>query len=498
MRPRALLALLAGIALGACTAIVPGASDEAPCVLRTDGSDPCLPIGRTCVEGYCRLVDVPCVIGGDGVDPCLERGRMCVDGFCRAPEVCNGSDDDEDGRIDEDPASDTDGDQFTWCGGGIPALADCDDTDPGVHPADPARGIAAPEEICDGRDNQCDGREVDLIEATNCTGSQRCSRTAGRCVDPICTYPEFRCAEGFQCVDGACTPGDCTRTGCSAPQVCDPVTRACVDMRPIGSPCETDAQCADQVCMPSREALGLEAGLTAGARKICTRACCDDRDCPAGQACWASGSGARGCVDRALLAMGSLGAPDSTERSCSNRNACEPGSCLPGSFEAYDRRRFGFTCGSTTRTDRVSCTAGDQCESGICLGGHEFWSWSRLAYVEAGPCTSACRNAADCGIYARAWNGSADGRDSGDEIQMACLTVVFSGSTDWTQACFETSGQGPGATCTTDSECLERACIGGVCRATCCSNADCPGEICRPFVDGDHWEMRCAPPLTIL
>jgi hypothetical protein len=81
---------------------------------------------------------------------------------------------------------------------------------------------------------------------------------------------------------------------------------------------------------------------------------------------------------------------------------------------------------------------------------------------------------------------------------MGCLTVRFRDTIDWTQACFETNGQSAGATCTTDAECLERACIGGTCRASCCSNADCGSEICRPFVEGDHWEMRCAPALEIL
>ncbi|AKF05136.1 putative metal-binding motif-containing protein [Sandaracinus amylolyticus] len=461
--------MIATIAVG-CSALSPGAPDDVPCTLR-----------------------------GDGSDPCLELGRACVEGFCRSREVCNGTDDDLDGRVDEGPESDRDADGFTWCGGGNAALADCDDEDAAVHPADPSRGIAAPDEVCDGRDNQCDGTDVDLIEAANCTAPQRCSRSQGACVDPLCTYPEFRCPDGFQCADGDCVPGDCQRTGCTPGQVCDPVTRACVEPLPPGAACETDAQCADRVCMPAREALSLEVGLGANTRRICTRACCDDRDCPVGQACWAPGTGARGCVDRELLSQGSLGAPTAEERTCSDAIACEPSQCLPFEYDAYDRLRFGFVCaGNTARRDAGACRANSQCESGICLFGHEFWSWAEFRTVESGPCSGACRTLSDCRRFEDGWNQSDDSALSGETVQMGCLTARFTDTTDFTQACFESSGRAAGEACTTNVDCLERGCIDGICRATCCSNADCGSEICRPFVDGDHWEMRCAPPLQIL
>lgn len=459
MRAIAVLTLL--LASG-CSALLPGPSEDIPCALREDGSDPCAELARVCAP----------------------------DGFCRGREVCNASDDDGDGTIDEGPESDADGDQFTWCGSGVAALADCDDTDPGVHPADPARGISAPTEVCDGRDNQCDG-DYDAIEASGCSGAQRCSRTEARCVDPLCTYPEFQCPTDFQCVEGVCRAGSCVTSGCPPTEVCDPVTRACVEPAALGASCATDAECETQRCYPIREALGITVGAASGVTRVCGRACCDDRDCPADFACWASGTGARSCVARSLLAAGSQGAPEASERACSDAVACEPMQCLPTTYSAYDRERLGFVCGATTRTDSAVCRTNDQCESGICLFGHGP-SWD-----EFGACTGACRTSADCAGFEGGYNGSVDRSFWGeDRIQMGCVVARFVDTTEFVQVCLESTGAGADANCTTDVECLDRGCVGGTCRATCCGDGDCSGgDICRPFASGDRWEMHCAPPL---
>ena len=111
---------------------------------------------------------------GDGLDACKPgdpgddgKPQDCDDKdphvAPNAPEICNGRDDNCDGKVDEGHDQDHDG--FTWCAG------DCDDTNGAAHPGVP--------EVCDAVDNDCD-RLVDEDFDLDRDGWSTCN---GDCAD---------------------------------------------------------------------------------------------------------------------------------------------------------------------------------------------------------------------------------------------------------------------------------------------------------------------------
>ena len=132
----------------------------------SDGGSPsCVgcPDGYVCSSGRC----VSATGDGDGdgfpgKDDCNDADRSVHPG---AQEVCNGTDDDCDGEIDEGFDADADG----WVSCAIGAkVADCDDDDALINPG--------AQEVCNGKDDDCDGKIDEGFDKDN-DGFYTCARS---------------------------------------------------------------------------------------------------------------------------------------------------------------------------------------------------------------------------------------------------------------------------------------------------------------------------------
>ncbi len=193
-------------------------------------------------EGACRV----------GVEQCNRGNWVNCNAVGPSPEACNDSDDDCDGRTDEDVADQQCGSQqglcrpgvrrcqggrFGGCTGVEPVPEVCDGEDNDCD-GSPDEGVAnacggcgdVPDEICDGQDNDCDGRPdetFDLREDPNncgecgrtCDGDlvDSCSRGICVCGDDVCGPRADSCTAG-SCVCGGgdrcdlgfvCRGGEC-------------------------------------------------------------------------------------------------------------------------------------------------------------------------------------------------------------------------------------------------------------------------------------------------
>ena len=389
------------------------------------------PIALQCVEGRCQ----------PRIRPPVEDG--CV----AAEESCNGQDDDCDGQIDD--GIDADGDGYTFCGTQrdsdgvllagplLPGFVDCADDDPSTHPG--------ATEICDGIDNDCVTSTPRDPNELVCPSGMVCGERTRSCVDPLdCT--EFACAGGTVCdpVTRRCAAETCA--ACGATERCDLATSTCVPLRADGDGCNVDTECMSGACF---DFVQLGATGSHATRGVCSRACCNDGQCAgATEKCFAAQSGARACLPSDAPTTFGLGAR--ANASCS----------------AYESM-----C-SFTFQPRGWCADG---ETLIC----DFKPIINcLAGIGSADCGSACESGAVCGA-------GSDTRCGFVLSQDTVSGVCFRGG-PYTDA---------GGACTSATDCRDGVCLGSVCAAKCCVDADCPGAKCLP-APGRFALMRCQLPST--
>ena len=313
-------------------------------------------------------------------------------------------------------------------------------------------------EVCDGKDNDCDG----LTDESTCDAGGACN--VGTC-DPQsgCQYNKLNnvpcdadknaCTDNDQCKQGVCVPGP--------GKVCDD-----------GNPCTTDS------CDPASG---------------CTKTVDDGKLCDAdGDACTAADHcvGATCSPGKAVV--------------CDNTNPCSKASCNSLSGKCVGKSvQDGVPC-----DDGTVCTQGDHCQTGECFGkivscddnnpctgnncdkvtGCATTNLDGIACDDDNPCTigDLCK----VGLCAK---GAAKACESG----AACVA----GTCDLTNGKCAYQNKVPGAPCDDGDACSENdGCTGGVCQgkslncddSNACTNDSCDSKLgcvhkanTSPCSDGD-------------
>jgi MYXO-CTERM domain-containing protein len=271
---------------------------------------------------------------GNGLGTCTAGVTACVNGklVCNAvsmpmPEVCNGKDDDCDGIVDNG----------TLPGTGVDCLCPNEtQAQVGVGVCKAGKtvcrngglvcdGCVGPSaEICDGKDNDCDGT-VDVNAM--CPSKFACRE--GACT-LVCQGGEFQCPSGYKCVDTFCVPERCAQVTCAQGQHCDESTGLCVDLC-AGVVCTAPAVCMQGRCLDC-QTLGCDPG------QVCYQGSCQTDKC-AGVKC---GDGTY-CNDGKCMSL------------------CPPGKCAAG------QSCLNGVC-STDKCSQVACRQDQYCDpaDGLC------------------------------------------------------------------------------------------------------------------------------------
>ncbi len=225
-------------------------------------------------------------------------------------------------------------------------------------------------EVCDGKDNDCDG----LTDEATCDAGGACN--VGTC-DPQtgCAYSKLNnvpcdadknaCTDNDQCKLGVCVPGPgkvCDDGNPCTTDSCDPAS-GCTKTVDDGKPCDADGN----ACTAADHCVGATCTIGKAVECVSTNPC-SKSSCDA-----VSGK----CKGVAVQE----GAPCDDGTVCTQADSCKTGECVGKIVSCDDNNPCtGNSCDpvtgcSTTNLDGIACdddnpcTVGDSCKLGLCAKG---------------------------------------------------------------------------------------------------------------------------------
>jgi hypothetical protein len=383
------------------------------------------------------------------------KGAGCSN--CEKDDVCDGFDNDCNGKIDDGPKADRDNDGWSYCGVG--KEPDCDDSDPTIHPTAP--------EVCNGKDDNCNG----LID------------------ENVCVDPGAKCSPKLgKCISNPCDPMD--PMACMNGMICDPGTLQCVTpaAKKLGDPCMADSECVTGLCAGANV---LANRLGPGA--VCSKTCCVSDDCPTGFVCFAPGTGGNYCVSANALGrtVGATkaGAPSQNQSDCrsgllgnngrcvdsccSASNCAQGSSCMLGMLDGH--RTLMCTTPFGAGGQDSDCNSTSACSAGACASYGNVFTYNA--------CIMPCCGSGSCGNLFGGYPTVCWDMDLGNgEIAPLCGQTKQQGG----------GSASVGAPCSVNNQCRSDRCYQNkYCTDVCCVDSDCPIDMsCRPTDLGGK-ALRC-------
>jgi hypothetical protein len=279
-----------------------------------------------------------------------EGSEKCGDKTCKAPATCS--------------------DARCVCPEGYEDANDgseCKDIDEcKARTADCSRGSVCKNEP-GGYKCECNGPAYEA-DGDDC----KCAEGYERDDDGFCAGDDGKaCADGIDCKNGHCEGGICCALSCGEPGTCQVAEgakcsddgKSCVYPRADdgascddGKACTKDGTCKEGKCQESSEQTNCNDGNDCtddscaeptGCRNLNNTASCDD---------------GTGCTSEDKCVAGLCAG---TEKDCTaSADACNVGACNRGTGECTkEARKTSATC-----DDQNSCTTGDSCREGTCVG----------------------------------------------------------------------------------------------------------------------------------